>query len=272
MVTVGIMGVVMMAMISTQNFLSSENRALTEKMAALDFQQQLVRSFADDSLCTSLLKSLTFDATYATADAKNKPTITLARNSIPISTLPAAPSLATAGLILSPLSQTLIATPAQTFQVTDIAGSKSSGVGTYTGNFRVNFEQTKLIRALNPVSIKIVMQTTGGGSTQTISSCRSGVASVFSSCHSVSAMTPGGPHFVANAYCANGEIAVSGGATCETPSPPWGGVCSGTASGVVNRSAPSIDPVTGNQGWGADCYDPMNHKEACAMATVICCR
>ncbi len=73
LVSMGIMGIFMMAMISTQSMQAKENRALSEKLAANDFQQQLTRAFADGSLCKKLLTTpspTTFDSTKPT---KNLP-------------------------------------------------------------------------------------------------------------------------------------------------------------------------------------------------------
>lgn len=152
-----------------------ETRALSEKLAANDFQQHLTRSFADGSLCTQLLQTLTFDSTYAVPGSSNPPTLNLTITSIPIGTAPFAPPLATAGKPLSPIASTLVAALSTDvhppFEVTNIMGTSSGGIGNYTGFFQINFDDTKLVRSLKPPQTQITIQTTSSGTTQTITAC-----------------------------------------------------------------------------------------------------
>lgn len=178
LISIGITGILLLVMMSMFSQQNTEVRALKEKLAVTDFQQQLIRSFSDGTLCRHLLVSagpLTFNSTYATAGAANRPFINLNRDTIPVSAQPGAPPLATAGEPASLVASTLtIATNAflpPAFQVTNIQGTSSGSTGVYTANFQVNFDQTKLVRALVPASTQITILTSSSGTTQTITGC-----------------------------------------------------------------------------------------------------
>ena len=170
------MGILLLATMSLIVNQNTEIRVLKEKLGETDFEQQFIRSFADGTVCASLLHGLNFDSTNAVAGSTNPPTITLPNTSIPINTTPSAPALATAGQPLSPISPSFVAAPTQTFQVTHIVGSSSGGVGNYTATFQVNYDQTKVVRSLHPATTQISFQTTSAGSTQTITSCNGSLA------------------------------------------------------------------------------------------------
>ncbi len=157
----------------------NEVTSLKEKLGITDFQQQLTRAFADDTLCTSLLAGsspATFNIPSGGATTASPASITLtmgaAPASIPVSTVPSAPILATAGGAISLVSTTLVAAAPQPFQLTNIVGSSNGTTGTFTANFQVNIDETKLVRALKPPATMIFLQTSGGVTgTQTITGC-----------------------------------------------------------------------------------------------------
>jgi hypothetical protein len=173
LVSLGIMGitfVVLAVMFETQN---RAIQSLKEKLARSDFQQQLIRSFSDVSLCAGVLNGLTFDSTNALASSSNQPTITLPDSSIPMSANPTAPALATAGQPLSPISTSVVAAPTSTFQLTNIVGASSGGAGNFNATFQVNLDGSSLGGSLATPSVQVSLQTTSVGSTQTISGCKS---------------------------------------------------------------------------------------------------
>lgn len=55
LVSIAIMGILLVAMTSMQTTMSRENRALSEKLAALDLERVVTQSLAHTSVCTSLL-------------------------------------------------------------------------------------------------------------------------------------------------------------------------------------------------------------------------
>ena len=179
MTSVGIMALISMGMVSMFTYQNKEVTSLKEKLGITDFQQQLTRAFADGTLCTSLLAgasparfNIPIGGATATSPASITLTMSAAPASIPVSTLPSAPTLATAGGAISLVSTTLVAAAPQPFQLTNIVGSSNGTTGTFTANFQVNIDDTKLVRALKPPATMISLQTSGGVTgTQTITGC-----------------------------------------------------------------------------------------------------
>jgi hypothetical protein len=217
----------------------------------------------------------------------NPPTITLPLATLPSSTAPGAPPLATPGKPASAISPSLIVGSASPFQIVNLVGSSTAGVGTYTGMFQVNFDQSKLVQALRSASTKLVLKTTSVGNIQTITSCSSTVwagactggqvmtgvntdgtpqcTPILKSCHTVSAMGPG-PFFVSDARCAANEYVLNGGGRCERPNP--GGQLGGVSKGLMHYNAPDPDM----QGWTVDCYDDTEGHDAESQAWATCCQ
>lgn len=241
LISIGLMSILMAAFATMMANQSKESQALAEKIAWADFQQQLSRTFTDGALCTSLIGTMKFDSTNAIQGSKNQPTITLSNTSIPISSLPNAPPLVTAGQPASSISSTLIVASVNPFQVTNIVGSSAGGVGYFTGVFQVNFDKKPLIRALKPAQATIGIQTTSSGNTQTIIGCQS------TGGNSLGAM---GYKMVTNvcnnAYdctvsCPTGQQVLGGGGVC------WGDAANGdkNAGGMIGDSF----PINNNTGW-----------------------
>jgi hypothetical protein len=179
MIAAAIMGVIAMAFASMIVAETRQNRGLAEKLAAMDFQQQLTRTFADGSLCTSLLAPtgapVTFNLPSGGGNLATPLSLNLAFTSVPISASSPKTPLVTASTVVSPISPTLFAAAApSTFQVTNIIGANNGTTGTFTASFQVNFDQTKLVQPLRPATTQISLQTTGGAvGTQTITGCTS---------------------------------------------------------------------------------------------------
>lgn len=157
LISIGLMGILMASFATMTANQSRETQALSEKLAAMDFQQQLIRSFADGKVCTSLLNNLTL----------NTSGMVLNVTGIPVSTTAPPGSLAKAGQAPSPLSSTLVVDANNPFQVTNIA---SAGTNLYSGVFQVGFDKTRLVRALQPAQTQITITTNGG---TTITGCQS---------------------------------------------------------------------------------------------------
>ena len=47
--------IILMALVASQINIARENRALTQSLARSDFQQQLIRSLSDGTLCTTIM-------------------------------------------------------------------------------------------------------------------------------------------------------------------------------------------------------------------------
>ena len=81
------------------------------------------------------------------------------------------------GLPVSPISNSLVAAPNNTFQITNIVGTSNGATGAYSATFQVNFNQSKLVSPIHPASTQISLQTTSSGSTQTITACAKSTSS-----------------------------------------------------------------------------------------------
>jgi len=136
-------------------------RALSEKSAAFDLQQLLTSSLADGSVCQYVLNNpnvLTFDSTTvspATPQTINltNPTADTAALYLKLLPNPSAPPALIPGPTIvqvdkpaSPLSNSLIV---QSIQLQITAG----GGGSYLGNWLINFDSSKTVHTLKPVSV-----------------------------------------------------------------------------------------------------------------------
>lgn len=248
----------MMVISSVMSMQHREGQALTEKLAAMDFQQQLIRVFTDTAFCTALLTGANFSFTVPSGSAVPNNPLTVA---LPIASIP---NLIAPGGQISPISSTLRAATANTFQLTNIVGTNNGATGTYNGSVTVNFDQTNLMRALKPVSAQITMSVATSGATQTVTKCGATVPSPFAGCHSVVVSSPTfGNHQIAEAYCPAGENFIAGNSQCESPN----GLMFSVQGGPVNG------------GWRAECYYAGNPGGNCcgpnvtsaAVATAFCC-
>lgn len=255
LISIAIMSISIMIFATMMDNQYRQTRMLSEKLAISDFQQQLIRSFADATVCTKLITqsspALTFDSTDAVPGSANPPKINMNNTFIPIGATPGAPPLATAGQLVSPISSTLTFAAnnpsIQPFQIVNIAGTSDGATGNYTADFQVNFDQTKLVQALKPASVKIKLNTVGGGATQTIVSCGSVVGGSCPAGQVITAISPDGTPF-----CSLG--AIFGGiyqthlcdATCRSNNP-----LTGTCSCPAGFNAVQIDDY--NVPLGAPC-------------------
>ncbi len=230
LVSIGIMGIMMMSLISMLQTQNNEVRALKEKLATADLQVQLTRGFSDGAVCSSLLTGRTFTVT---GSGVVLPSINLTNTSIPISTLPGAPALVAANAPISAISNTVFAAPTNTFQVRDITGSTVGNVGHYMANFVVNLDTSRMVRSLKPIVTQISMRTSGAGATKTITNCQDGGSgdtvsvpiATLSNYHN--ACTPfAGPYTApqlmaclsaCNRYCGGGCLAASGNCSGTLP-------------------------------------------------------
>ncbi|MGZ3723432.1 MAG: tail fiber domain-containing protein [Bdellovibrionales bacterium] len=148
MVASAIMGILMTAIVSVQSSQSQENRALGEKMGALDLQRSITVALADGAVCMYLLANTpanTFDST------KLPQTITLAPPlySSVVAGVPG-PILAQVGSAPSIIANSLIV---KSIGLTITAGAAN----TYNGNLNVNWDNTKMVRPINPAAGGVIL-------------------------------------------------------------------------------------------------------------------
>lgn len=259
--------VIIMAMMSAQNSLSRQNQELTQTLARADFQQQMIRSFADGSLCTALLTQPSpqvFDSTHARPGDPNPPTIILPAYMIPLSTAANATPLVSAGQAVSAISTSVVADSSSPFRIVNIVGSSTAGVGIYSGSLQVSFDPSRLILALKPASVQVTLLTTSSGTTQTVTACHTSQSPP--SCRIVTNVGRVPPVYTSDARCASYEYLLSGGAQCETGVNDLG--CGGPKiQAYLHYNGPDGDM----KGWSADCNGYNLSADTCSMAWAVCC-
>ena len=147
LIALGIMGVVSAGLMTLVVNMQKESRAIAEGIAARDLAQTLIRTLGDGSVCEYLLTKpvvLKFNSTAVSPTTPQTLTPTL-----PIySTITPAPGpiVAQVGAQASAYSSTLV--------VSSINLQITNGVGnSFTGNWVINFDPTKSVRPIRPVTV-----------------------------------------------------------------------------------------------------------------------
>ena len=168
-----IMSIIVLAMISMQSSQAKENRALAEKLAALDLQRFVTATLANSSACSyhvSLLANPTFNTAHITA-AGGGPSIDLGNVLLSNGTA-TSPAIVTVGEVASPVSNSLVVSSIKIVDINCPAPCPNPVLSNqFTANITINFDSSKLIRSILPVKSQIVLNTTGVGAVKTITSC-----------------------------------------------------------------------------------------------------
>lgn len=138
---------VIMGVFSMIGDMRNETRSLEEKLAALNLEGSLIRTFQDLGICTNILTQPTpweFNSTLI--GSATPPVYNL--TSIPSTSLVGAAALIEVGKSASPLSSSLIISK---IQLTRITGSGNN----YSGEFVIDFDTTKTIRSIKPLSFQM---------------------------------------------------------------------------------------------------------------------
>lgn len=152
LVGIGIMAIVMGGVVSMQVHQQRETRAVSEKLALLDFEKLLQSAMMDGSTCKFILNDPTPLTFNATAVGPNSP-----QYIIPSRPLYAQVNGATPGPVIAQVNQPL--TPDNTSLVPRTIRLKiESGSGTtYVGRWEVQFDSDRLVRALKPVTVSTIL-------------------------------------------------------------------------------------------------------------------
>lgn len=236
LISVAIMGIlitIMTAMFESQN---REMRAMREKLSSADLTRVLTQTLANPSVCSSLFAStnlVTPGSIPFDASSVSYPYV------IPIKSIPAAGVVS--GGQASALSSTLVLSP----QSGNPSGLQLVFTNATTAAFQVNFDQSKLVRAIQNLSFPVV--TTVSGGMTSVGACVLPQLRTWSAGINNSIPVPGveGPAI----SCPAGMI-VSSCTTLQTPNGDR--VCSAQASASGNSCLPGActDPgFAGGQVW-----------------------
>jgi type II secretory pathway pseudopilin PulG len=157
-------GILLTLLVGITSILGSqwqEVRALNEKLAAADLEKLMIASLGDGAFCTHLATTgnLTFNASDLT---RNPQTVNLG------SILRAGPS-PTAVPIVEVQKAILPSVVPQTIVLSEIQGLPSDTV--YTAKIVVNFDNSKLVRAIKPPSASVTIRTSGNAGSKKIEQC-----------------------------------------------------------------------------------------------------
>jgi hypothetical protein len=173
MVSVGILAIVMAGMSSYINSVHTETRSLTEMMAKLEVEKNVIGVFADDVVCTAELSNpaLNPHAPYK-INGTNANTIKATKFSltkIHLTKDPGSPILIENGKEASLLTKSLI--------VSSITLEKFEQAvpNVFKAELVITFDSTKLIRALAPIRLQKIILTDSGDpkNAQKVTACGS---------------------------------------------------------------------------------------------------
>lgn len=261
LVAMSIFLILMLGSVSAITGQNKESRALGEVLAVRDFQQALIRNFADGTVCSEIVtrSPLTLNSGASSTD------LNLSITSIP--TMGTGGGVfAQAGQPVSAISNRVLFATQNSFQLVNLTGSVSAGRGTFAGYFQVNLNQTNLVRPLKAPSVRVTVSTTGAGTVQTLVSCHS--TSAPTTCRTVRNVSTEAPAYASVATCDTDEYLQSGGGKCDTSALSLGCGLPTNSLGVLHTSTPSIS----GDGWIADCFKVDQSGEACSEAWAICCK
>jgi len=174
LVSIGIMGIMMLAFASLMSGQMRETRALSEKLGSLDLEKAMMAVLADSSVCGYHLAGKTFDASRI--GTSHPPVIDMGGSLLSAANA-AAPPLAVVGQPASPQSNSLVVS---SIQVANITGSAAGS--SFIASIRVNFDSTRLVRSIHAAQVRTFLRTSGGGNIKTIVACTPWVTDVGKPC------------------------------------------------------------------------------------------
>lgn len=184
-----IMGLVMANMMQNQH---KETLALTEKLAALDFQNFAVSSLASGSACLYALNNpapLTFDSTAVTPTTPQIITLTTPLYTHVVGGVPG-PVLAEVGKPASIFAKSLV--------VSAIRLKITGGIGdTFSGQWEIQYDPVKTIRTIRPAVISASLKADiSTPTTARIIACQASASATVADCNN-----PASPEASTNRPC-----------------------------------------------------------------------
>lgn len=168
LVTVAIMGIVLTAVATMMVTQMQETKAMTEKLAALDFQKSLTSNFAKAGVCSFNLKRASvqiFDSSV---------------NPIPNLTLDSAlysgnsinhPIFVQVGKAASPISPVVIVESIVLSNIRCNTMPCAPATNDFKADIEVRFSDAGLVRSMRPAKTEITLTTTGATSFKTFDGC-----------------------------------------------------------------------------------------------------
>lgn len=253
LVAVSILSIVMAATTSLIIRQNKETQALTEKLVSLDLENILIQSLSDGSLCTRMLTDTTYDTRNPVVfdssliGTANPPEISLPNDQIVAgasATLTGGPFLVKKNQVFSNLAPGLIPISIK------IANIREHSADTYSGEFIIDFDQSKIMRPIKSLRVSTTFKTDTSTPRRILYCGAKGVVTVVRSAAASAWRWPS-----VGAVCLPGEKVMGGGGSCRSRN------SLGDARIYVNI------PVT--NGWYVKC-DTGESQIIDAMAYVVC--
>lgn len=172
LVSIGLLGIGMLAMMSFMSVQNRENKALVESLSRNDMQRFVSSVLSDGSVCTAELANPTlFDSSKTAPYTINIDD--LSSNEIAITKLHSS-AKSTAPVFLEKTKKVNIG-PSESLYVSDIKIKNFMSMGEpdkYTADLEISLDSSKLVRPLKPATTKLIIVTNGGPNTaKVINSC-----------------------------------------------------------------------------------------------------
>lgn len=166
MIGVAISGIMVVVFSTIMSNMARETQSLRESLAALDLQKAATSALADGSVCKFLLPATsTFNATL-NPTATSPIVIPIPGNVLYSSVTGTTPGpvLAQAGQSASPLTDSVRVTT-MNLELTGKSGTS------FTGNFVINFDNTRTVKPMRPVRVLASVTASGAVANATVASC-----------------------------------------------------------------------------------------------------
>ncbi len=176
LIAIGIMTIVMAGFIAMMSAQNKETKAMSEVIGAQDLQKSLSSAMSDGAVCKEILKTKNFNAQAVISGSPQE--INLGTNPVYISMInPTTPGpvLFKKGDKASVYSSSLVI---ESIKLFIDSGAYSGNTGSFVARWEVQFDRTKMVRALRPVTVATTITAdTTNPTAALIASCNGGSAS-----------------------------------------------------------------------------------------------
>jgi hypothetical protein len=146
-IAAGLVGFIALAMATVMSNMSRQSRGLNEKLAAEETFRFVTQAIVDDAVCT---ENLTLPSPVIFDSTQSSPRAAIPSGSIQIGGTP----IITVGQLASPGSSSAYVASI------DLLNIRNTGTpDSWVGDLAIGFDQTKLVQALRPVTVRLIFQT-----------------------------------------------------------------------------------------------------------------